>query len=146
MSTVLQIIAGMVKEPDHLRISRSQRIAVRRIQLVIEMMLVVDDEEIHSMTLGMFAKESDDEDRIREELKASAYVENVTWSSSSEVTGPPDFERMTINIIDPTGILKWLGIDLSEQFKKAYNDKPLRISAPSLKGGACEQGNDSSDR
>lgn len=129
MSTLLQILIGVVKEHrDRLHMRPGAVTQVKRFELHIEMTLSVNGYEVRKLTMGMIARnEGQDDDKLREELIRSCYVSDMSWIQHGDLLPDPDFDKMTIEIIDPTGILKWLGVDLFEQFKKAYNDKPLRL-------------------
>lgn len=138
MSTLLQILIGVVKEHrDRIHMSPRRAVTqVKRIELHIEMTLSVDRYEVRKITMGMIARnEGQDEDKLREELIRSCYVSDMSWIQHGDLVADPDFEKMTIEIIDPTGILKWLGVDLFEQFKKAYNDEPLRLPSEDSRDG-----------
>jgi hypothetical protein len=95
----------------------------------IEMTLKVNGVPPRGLSLTMEANDrSGDPDRLRDELRRYTNIDMNFYGSDGK-EGRPDFDWMTINIIDPDGVLKWLGIDLADTFKKAYNDKPVRISS-----------------
>lgn len=73
----------------------------------------------------------DDLDRLKDELLQSARQE-YEWYGEGVPSDHPDHntpDEWTIDIIDPDGVLKWLGIydTAVETFKQQKNDKPLRL-------------------
>lgn len=98
---------------------------------------MVNDLEVQGMTIIMEARQnSHDEDRWRDELLQSRYLETVAFSSESHQWYESK-EPITVEILDPLKIMPWLfpHMDVADFFnqsqtsQKQLNDKPVRLPA-----------------
>lgn len=75
------------------------------------------------------------EECLREDLNSNWQHSGFLCDSGIKA-GSPDYAGMDIEIIDPQGILKWLGINPADFFTNnaQINDEPLRLPAPPSAG------------
>lgn len=118
--TILEIVVNYTTIPRNNGIMAWQHIEVE-----IEMMLKVNGYQVRGLTLTLEANDRNgDPDRLRDELRRYSQVQAHYFAPPPKKL-KPDFEWMDIYIVDQAGVLKWLGIDLADTFKKAYNGQPL---------------------
>lgn len=89
---------------------------------------------VRRVTVIMEARENDDddEDRLRDELIQNARAEHELWDTGNMVHDKNDPEWI-IEIIDPSGVMKWFGIDRAKDIFKQQtekHDQPVRLPAP----------------
>lgn len=105
----------------------------------VEFMHRMNGARVKQMTLVMQARNRGCEDRLRDELLQNI-SQDFEWFADgvpdNSQDGMPTPDEWIIEIIDPDGVLKWLGIDATavETFKQYQkNDQPVRLPAPGVR-------------
>lgn len=102
----------------------------RRLTVTIRFEVRVHGMRHRTMVVHMEARFTNDDDRLREELKRNHWGELFM---SVGATGTPDLAYAVMEINDPGNILEWLRIAPDDPIfntKKRLNDQPVRLPAP----------------
>jgi hypothetical protein len=129
----ITVTANAVEKWEQLASCAPPQVVARTFEVIIEFLLRIDGARTRGLVVTMEARERwQDDDYLRDELIQSARSE-PRWYAAG-LWESDNFDEWTIEIIDPTGVLKWFGIDqAADLFKQNRNNaKPLRLPAAGI--------------
>lgn len=143
-STHLRIEVVRLSSGPELRLFDDRELRVieaHRFEAEVEFTLYLDGGASRSATFLTSANDNGwlQDDDARAELLRNWRLDNLGWVDEG-ATGLPDYDNMSVEIIDRNDFLKWLGLDLTAIFKQQANEQqqpagdqlrqPLRLTPP----------------
>lgn len=126
----IDVVANAYTREERVYACAPPVVVARTFEVVLTFTLKLNGKKARGLVVTMEARDRwQMDDELREELKSNYRIEPVFHAEAiDEIDDPMD--DMIIEIIDPTGFLKWFGLDAAEDiFKNAKHDKPVRLPA-----------------
>lgn len=129
----IDVVANAYQKEESLWSCAPPVVVARTFEVIITFTLKLNGRRARGVVITMDASDRGQDDaQLREELIFSKRAERVFHADAINEQELA-FDDWVIEILDPTGILKWFGIDnavdIFKQSQNSQNDKPVRLPA-----------------
>jgi hypothetical protein len=128
----VDVVANAYTREESLIGCRPPVIVSRTFEVIITFTLKLNGKKSRGLVVTMDASDrGQGDEQLREELIYSKRAERQFHAEAIDEHDDP-LDDWTIEILDPTGILKWFGLDNAVEIFKQHpkNDQPVRLPAP----------------